>query len=363
MKEELKEKVSFDFIRYANCWEDPFILIEALEGIAHKQILSVGSAGDNSFSLLTLNPEKVVCVDVSLPQLYLIELKKLAITHFERTKTISFLGFIACENRWEIYLELKDKLSPEAQLFYENHRIELEKGIIHQGKFEKYFQYFATKILPWIHSKKTIDELFKLKTQEEQTLFYKNKWNTWRWRLLFKIFFSKYVMGKYGRDPEFLNEVKISVGEFIFNQAAQQLASKKAQENFILRYNLTGNFDSLLPHYLREENYSLIQKNCSKLEIFNGYAQDAGKKYGKFTGMNLSNIFEYMPSELFQKTASDLVDLLDQNGKIAYWNLMVPRRISEFFSENLAYEEQKSLSLKTKDQGFFYNHFIVEHKL
>jgi S-adenosylmethionine-diacylglycerol 3-amino-3-carboxypropyl transferase len=70
-----------------------------------------------------------------------------------------------------------------------------------------------------------------------------------------------------------------------------------------------------------------------------------------------------MPADLFQKTAADLIDLLEQNGKIAYWNLMVPRRISEIFPEKLSYEKEKSLSLKEKDQGFFYNHFIVEYKL
>ncbi|MCE3295786.1 MAG: S-adenosylmethionine--diacylglycerol 3-amino-3-carboxypropyl transferase [Crocinitomicaceae bacterium] len=363
MKAELKEKVSFDFIRYANCWEDADILLEALSDRKHTRILSVGSAGDNSFSLLTLNPEQVVAVDVSQPQLYLVELKKAAIQAFDRETCCAFLGFSACETRPELFERLRPLLKPETLDFWQKHLDPLNKGIIHEGKFERYFAYFAHKILPWIHNKKHVSELFRPKSAEEQKAFYEKTWNSWRWRLLFKIFFSKYVMGKYGRDPEFLNEVKVPVGTFIFGKAEQQLSSAAAQNNFILRYNLTGSFGDLLPHYLRAENYDLIKQNIHKLDIFCGYAQDAASVYGTFSGMNLSNIFEYMPPELFRKTAEELVAMLETNGKIAYWNLMVPRRISEILPEKMQYEEQKSQALSAKDQGFFYNKFIVEHKI
>lgn len=363
MKEQLKEKVSFEFIRYANCWEDPNLLLKAFKDLDEKRFLSVASAGDNSFSLLTLNPEIVVAVDVSKSQLHLVELKKVAIKKLTHTEILAFLGFNSSTSRKETYQTLKANLSQEAQAFWDKHLDLIEKGIIHQGKFERYFQYFATKILPWIHRKATVEELFKTKTSEEQHAFYHKKWNTWKWRLLFKIFFSKYVMGKYGRDPEFLNEVKVPVGTFIFQQAEKQLKSISTQENFILRYNLTGEFGAQLPHYLQKENFEIIKKNIDNLQIYCGFAQDAIEKYGTFTGMNLSNIFEYMPANLFQQTAEDLMLILEKNGKIAYWNLMVPRRISEYFENDMFYEEEKSLSLKEKDLGFFYNKFILETKI
>ena len=360
--EQLTRKVSFDFIRYANCWEDADILIEALSGREHKQILSVGSAGDNSFSLLLLDPKKVVAVDVSKPQLHLIALKKALIRQFDRETACAFLGFSPCTDRLELFRSLEPSLAPESRNFWKQHLGALAAGIIHQGKFERYFAYFARKILPWIHNKKKVDKLFEAKTEQKQQEFYAKTWNNWRWRLLFKIFFSKYIMGKYGRDPEFLNEVRVPVGEFVFFRAARELSSVRAQDNFILRYNLTGSFGELLPHYLRPENYDLIRERCSRLEIFHGYAQDAAAIYGRFTGMNLSNIFEYMPPALFRQTASELADMLEPGAKIAYWNLMVPRRISKILPGKLSYEKEKSVSLSEKDKGFFYNRFLVETK-
>lgn len=363
MKEQLKEKVSFEFIRYSNCWEDPELLLKSFVNLENKRILSIASAGDNSFSLLTLNPEIIVAVDLSQAQLHLVELKKQAIKHFSRNEVLEFLGFNDSKNRKKQFEKIRNYLPETSKLYWENHIESIENGIIHQGKFERYFQYFALKILPWIHSKKTIEELFRTKSEKEQIEFYEKKWNTWRWRLLFKIFFSKYIMGKYGRDPEFLNEVKVPVGTFIFLKAEKHLKSVHAQKNQMLRYTLSGNFNSLLPHYLLDENFNIIKKHIDKLETFCGYAQDAKIKYGTFSAMNLSNIFEYMPLNIFEKTANEISKLIDKNGKIAYWNLMVPRKISDFKKLELKYEKDFIIKISSKDKGFFYNQFIVETKL
>ncbi|MBX9450241.1 MAG: BtaA family protein [Taibaiella sp.] len=56
VKKQLDKKVAFDFIRYANCWEDADILLKGLHPAKGSSILSIGSAGDNSFSLLSTQP-------------------------------------------------------------------------------------------------------------------------------------------------------------------------------------------------------------------------------------------------------------------------------------------------------------------
>jgi len=77
-KAALTEKVNFSFIRYANCWEDADVLLAGFEAGPGAKFLSIGSAGDNSFSLLATNPELVVAVDINPVQLHLIALKKAA---------------------------------------------------------------------------------------------------------------------------------------------------------------------------------------------------------------------------------------------------------------------------------------------
>ncbi len=360
MENQLTSRVNFEFIRYANCWEDADILLAGLNPKAGSKILSIASAGDNSFSLLITNPSLVVAVDVNAVQLYLVELKKVCIKHFSLEESLMFLGFKASTTRKQLYKTIEAELSAEAKHYWDAHFEQIEKGLIHQGKFENYFQLFCKKILPWIHSKKTIAELLRLKSEQAQATFYQKHWCTWRWQLLFKIFFSKYVMGKYGRDPEFLKEVKVKVSEFIFKKAETQLQSKHAQTNFILHYTLTANFGSNFPHYLREENYERIKANIDCLKIVKGYAEEAIETYGKFDAMNLSNIFEYLDAETFSKVSTALVEGSNENARLGYWNLMVSRRISSQLSNQVHYQSELSKQLTNSDKGFFYNQFIID---
>lgn len=363
MSEKLTETVSFDFIRYANCWEDADILVEGLNPAPGSKILSIASAGDNSFSLLTANPQLVVAIDVNVIQLYLVELKKVSIQKLDYPDLLAFLGFRVSKYREEIFNKIKADLRSETRQYWEKNLDQIKAGIISQGKFEKYFQLFSSKILPWIHSIKTTENLLAIKSRQAQLQFYNDHWNTWRWRLLFKLFFSKYVMGKYGRDPEFLKEVNVPVGQFIFNKAQNHLQSTAAQTNFMLRYNLTGSFGEMLPHYLLPDNLEKIKGQLDKLHIVEGYAEDAIKSFGNFHSMNLSNIFEYMNPELFRKTALQLTEALETGGRMAYWNLMVPRRISEQLPEQTRFLDTQSAALSTRDKGFFYSRFILDQKI
>ncbi len=360
---KLTDKVSFELIRYANCWEDADVLLKGLNPEENKKFLSIASAGDNSFSLLISNPELVVAVDINRIQLHLVELKREAIRHLEYEELLQFLGFRVYDNRIKIYNKLRPYLSDKTKLYWDQHKVQLSNGIIHEGKFERYFQLFANKILPWIHTKKRVADLLSEKTKEEQEKFYDKTWDNWRWRFMFKLFFSKTIMGRYGRDPEFLKQVDVHVGQTIYNKAAAHLKSKGAQRNFILNYNLTSDFGSLLPHYLEPNNYTLVKQNLDKLHVFHGYAEDAIAQYGTFDYMNLSNIFEYMTPELFKNTAQGLLNGLNSGGKLAYWNLMVTRSIAVEFPHEVKNEEALSKELTAIDKGFFYQQFHLDTKL
>jgi len=358
----LDQRVDFSIIRYANCWEDPEILLQGLAPKNGSKILSIASAGDNSFSLLTADPELVVAVDVNLTQLYLVELKKTAIRSFDYDDVLVFLGFHEGADRLKLFQQLKQELTADVRQYWERHTDTITRGIIHQGKFERYFHLFAKRVLPFIHSKERVEQLLAPKNELEQVQFYHKKWNSWRWRLFFNIFFSRLVMGKWGRDPQFLKEVGIDVSSYIFKKAEKQLKKVSAQQNPILHYNLTGNFGELLPHYLQPESYHKIKGNLDSLVIRQGFAEQVARDYGQFDSMNLSNIFEYMDKSLFTETAEKLIKLLADCGRIGYWNLMVPRRISGIFPSEVRYLSKLSQQLTADDNGFFYNQFIVEEK-
>lgn len=361
MSEHLK-RLSSELIRYANCWEDADILLKGLALRPGSKILSIGSAGDNTFSLLTTNPELIVVADLNSAQLNLMRLKMAAIAQLSQEAYLFFVGFKNASNRLETYLNLRTSLSAEARNFWDSKKQEITNGVIFCGKFEKYFSFFNKRVLPLIHQKNTVRQLFENKTEAEQIHFYNEKWNNFRWKLLFKLFFGKKVMGKYGRDPAFMKEVEVSVGEFIFKRTAQHLGSSKCQENYFLKYILLGNFNSPLPHYARKENYTLVKANLSRLLLENNYAQDAGSKYGPFDALNLSNIFEYMDAEEFKHVGEKLIHKTIPGSKIAYWNLMVNRKLNEVLPNDFELNTRKSLELEEIDKGFFYENFNIVNR-
>lgn len=360
MKEQLKN-VSHEYIRYSNCWEDADLLLEALQVAKGDRVLSIGSAGDNSFSLLTQDPEIVLAVDINPVQLHLIELKKAAILKLSHPQFLGFLGFEFSKKRRELFEQLKDVLPSESYSFWNNRFSEIESGLIDQGKFERYFRRFNSKILPWIHNKKTVEELFRPKSNEEQKLFFDKKWDTWRWRFMIKLFFNKFVMGRLGRDPEFLKEVKLNVANFMLEQCRRQLSDSKCTKNLFFLYQLTGSFGNELPHYAKLENFDVIKTRLDRLITFNGLAEEAFKKFHNFNRFNLSNIFEYMNPALFKSVSENIVRNSEPGSLFAYWNLMVPRRMAKV-SKALTEINESSKLWSEKDKGCFYTSFNLDQK-
>lgn len=353
--------VDFNIIRYANCWEDADILLKGLAPAAGSTILSIASAGDNSLALLTTAPKEVYAIDISKVQLYLTELKQCAFAHLEYNEMRQLLSVDGNnEAAVKLYKKLRDKLSAAGRQYWDEHLTLIRNGILNSGKFEGYFHKFHSWFLPLVHSKRTVQQLLQLKTIAEQEAFYNETWNTWRWRLLMRIFFSKYVMGKYGRDPKFLAHVKLSVPEYIRQKAEGHLRSHVCSENYFLQMAFTGRWGMALPFYLRQENFENIKANIYKLSLHNQSADEAIAAKS-FDACNLSNIFEYMSEAEFAAVAQRWSEVLPKGCRLAYWNLMAGRCFSEIMPQ--WYRHCISGSIFEDDKGFFYSRFLAEEKI
>lgn len=339
-------------VRYANCWEDADLLLDALNIQAGDKVLSVGSAGDNSFAILSKNPELIVAVDVNPVQLHVIELKKAAFKALDYSTFLEFLGFHESRRRKEIYAELSPLLPIETKEYWDHAFEQIKKGLIYSGKFEKYFRFFARYIIPLIHGKRNINRLFAHKSEKEQENFYLEIWENRRWKRLFKIFFSRYVMGKFGRDPSLFNEVKVPVADFIFSKTKNHLSSTECQTNYFLHFILKGYFGEELPYYAREENFESIKRNIGSLSTELNSVENIDFDFQRFNKFNLSNIFEYMNNDEFNEITQKLVGKAESQSRYAYWNLMVKRDMTEV-SKKLTRVNRNNFI----DKGFFYKSF------
>ncbi len=356
----MSKQTDFSFIRYANCWEDTNLLLKAANA-KDKRCLSICSAGDNSLALLTQDPKHVYAFDINKTQLYCTELKIAAIKNLPRKTALEFLGINESSSRKEIYQHICKDLSVDARSYFETNLNLIERGIIHVGKFEHYFQLFRKFVIPAVTGTKNFQTFAKLNDLDEQKKYYSEKVSTKRYRALFKIYFGAKVMGKLGRDKNFYRYVedKNDSAKDIEARVRFGISHSKNNTNQYLSYIAFGTFaDEALPLYLRENYYEKIRDNLDRITLLHGDLITIKTKQIDF--FNLSDIFEYMSEENFIKNIKSITELSSKNAKVAYWNMQNKRYIN---SENFVFLEKESQKLFEKNQSWFYRDFCIYEKV
>ncbi|MHC4959227.1 MAG: DUF3419 family protein [Planctomycetota bacterium] len=344
--------VDLRLIRYANCWEDADILCEALQPAPGKRLLSVASAGDNAFALAAEGAE-VVAADLSGAQLALVELKRAAILRFDRDTVFAFFGLTPCGKRSRLYEQLEPDLSREALAFWRNKPEAIASGIVHAGRFENYMGLFRRRMLPLIHRRATVRSLFAERTPVEREAFYRQHWDNVRWRVVFRMFFGRFMQGRVGRDPEFLRHVTDPVSEQLLERTRRELTSGQPSCNPFLEYMMIGNFEQCLPRYLRPEHFDKVREGCSRITLVRAAIHEIE---GEFDGFNLSDIFEYMTERECEAVFDALLGRARRRARLAYWNLLVDRRCKGAVTPL----QSLSAELGARDRGWFYRAFRVD---
>ncbi len=361
MKQAIEQRAQFDFIRYANVWEDAEVLCKAIQPTAQKKILSIASGGDNALALIAHGAE-VVAVDLSYPQLACTELKAKSIQYLEYQSLLKFFGIKPSTDREKYYQRLIPYLSVKTRQYWDANQKAIQQGFIHEGKFEHYFKTFRQHILPLIHRRQIVLLLLQKKSLEERVDFYNKIWNNWRWRLLFKIFFSRFMMGRLGRDPEFFRYVEGNVASNILARTKHALTQLKTHNNPYLDYILTGNYSQTLPYYLHEKNYQTIKKNLSKLHLYHGSIGEVLLKEDHFDGFNLSDIFEYLNPDICTTIYENILKNANPGARLVYWNMLVPRSCPEKYQDKVRFLATEAEDLFFQDKAFFYSRLIIEEK-
>jgi S-adenosylmethionine-diacylglycerol 3-amino-3-carboxypropyl transferase len=173
------------------------------------------------------------------------------------------------------------------------------------------------------------------------------------------------MMGKLGRDPEFFKYVETDVASRIFKRAEYALTILPTDSNPYLEYILTGNFRNSLPFYLRRENFNAIRDNLDKLVIFKGNLEQAFQRNPatKFDGFNLSDIFEYMSFNEYEKDLIHILDYANQRARLVYWNMLADRKQIDGWEGKLRFLDQEASYLFNQDKAFFYKRLIIGEKI
>ncbi|HEY9639943.1 MAG TPA: BtaA family protein [Coleofasciculaceae cyanobacterium] len=365
LSERVSQRADFSKIRYAQCWEDADILLEGLDIQPGDTCLAIASAGDNSLAMLTRNPARVIALDLSPAQLACLELRVAAYRALEHAELLVLIGSRPGHNRQALYHRCRSQLSPAVRAFWDSHSTAIDRGIGVVGKFERYFTLFRRYALPWVQSRATVDRLLQGGNLAQRQAFYHDVWDSWRWRSLFRLFFSRFVMGRAGRDPSFFKYVQGSVADRILSRTQYALTQLDPAENPYLQWILTGQHGTALPYALRPQQFETIRANLDRLEWHCSSVEDYLEQVGNaaIDRYNLSDIFEYLSPESYQQLLQKLVNSGRKGGRLAYWNMLAPRSRPAAMADQLKPLTELAQTLHAQDKAFFYSAFVVEEIL
>jgi S-adenosylmethionine-diacylglycerol 3-amino-3-carboxypropyl transferase len=362
IKSEIAGKADFGSIRYAQCWEDADVLLEAMQVRPADTFLSIASAGDNTLALVGAGAKRVIAVDLSPAQIACLELRVAAYRRLAYDGFLSLLGQTQCGDRDALFHRCRLDLSAKSRKFWDSHPELIRQGIAQGGKFERYLAAFRRFILPLVQRSRTVRQLFELDSEEQRRELYERSWNNSRWQILCRIFFGRVSLGRFGRDPGFMRYADEPVWNSLQRRIPNALVAQRPRENPYLQWILKGRFESALPYAWREENFAKIRDNLDALEWRCEPIEQvlADLPDDSVNGCNLSDIFEYMSETAYETLLHEFVRVGTRGARLVYWNVVVDRHRPKQLSHALRELRSMAARLHRKDKAFFYRNLIVE---
>lgn len=359
---EVAARADFSEVRYAQCWEDADVLLEGLDVRPGETCVCVASAGDNALALLTRGPSRVVAVDLNPAQLACLELRVAAFQTLTHGELLELMGSRPSKRREDLYARCRPLLTPAVRRFWDARRAAIAGGIGAAGRFERYLTLFRRWVLPLVHGPRARRWWLEAHTPEERAAYYERVWNNRRWRLLFRLFFSRAVMGRLGRDPSFFRYVEGRVAERLMVRTRHALTVQDPAENPYLAWILTGRHPGALPLALRPEHFDTIRDRLDRLEwraesLETFLEAQPAERFDRFA---LSDVFEYMSEENSARLLERVAVVGRRGGRVAYWNMLAPRSRPDHLADRLVPLSDLADTLHEQDHAFFYRAFVVE---
>ena len=344
-------------LMFTQSWEDPECDLAALRPAPGERWLMITSGGDNVLGALLADPARVTAVDLNPTQTWLLELKRAGFRRLSHGDLLHLLGVRSPAGARDLYQTLRNDLSQDARSYWDAHLEWLDRGLLLAGGFERYFALLR-RGLRLVVGRRRMEELFE-QDAASQAAYFRERWNTLRWRALVRVLCSRRVLGSR-LDPSWFEHAETSsFGAHFQRLATHVLAELPARTNYFLAQILLGRYldERQVPAYLRPESLETIRARLDRLEIVTADVGDAlaALPERSVDCFALSNVFEYSPPALFQRSLGLLQRAARPGARFTLRNLLAPRRLAS--DARFAVDAAESERLRAADRGFIYSWF------
>lgn len=328
-----------------------------------KDILCITGSGARPLDLLSDDVRRIVSLDANLTQNYLLELKLAAIRNLSHSEFLGFIGVLKTSQRISVYRKFSHQLGFNAKSFWDNNHKMIQNGIVYCGVWESIFRRFA---IAAIFRKRKLIALLALNNIDEQKIFWKKEWKGLVWSGLLRVFSFRWIWKHILKEPGiYLIPEQFNIYEYIanrFDNAAENILfadSAFAWQIFTGEYN----YQRCLPWHLQEENYPIVKRNISKIEIASESLLDHFERGPcDYDGASLSDFSSYSSDLEYEQTWKAISLAVKSPSIFCERHFLVKRNPLPFISSNAMRDIETERSLEKSDTSFIYSFCIVNMK-
>ncbi|HUI65987.1 MAG TPA: DUF3419 family protein, partial [Bacteroidota bacterium] len=283
----------------AQCWEDPDIEREAFAVGPNDTIISMTSGGCNTLALLADNPREVYALSLQPWQSFLLDLKMGAFAALDYGEMLELMGGRPSARRGRLYRKIRPALKDSSRRYWDARHVELGKGIIHLGRFERYMR-LVRKTIGYMKGKNILLELFAADDLNSRLRLYRQRWDTGSWRLFTRCFFSKTMLGSFLHcDALSLPDGPWLSGDRLPELVEEAITRICVRDNYFASYLLLGRFldEDHLPPCLSRRNFATISSRLTRIHGLSAYDFSSFQplRPSSIQKFAFSNSFESMP--------------------------------------------------------------------
>lgn len=355
-------KTFLETLNYSSSNEDSRSEIKALHITSGDSVLCITGSGARPLDLLIEKPEIIVSIDFNPCQSFLLELKMAAIRRLEYEELLEFVGVCPSAKRNHFYKGIRILLSPDARGFWDSHSTMIEKGVIYQGRWERYFRKLARLI--HLVRPHLLDRLFSCNSIGEQARLWREEWDSVLWRAFLRCISSRTVWKYLFGDPGFYRYIpdQFSIYKYInerFTAAFENILvseSSFATLLFLGKYNVNG----ALPLHLQRGYYKVLKDTLPCIRIVTESILEYLEKSRKnqFCKYSVSDFASYTNMEEYEMTWRGIVKTASKGARICERQFLVKREIPSNVRPYITRIGELEKELARTDDSIFYT-FVI----
>lgn len=349
-------------IYYASVNEDWRTEGEALRLRPEDSVLCVTGSGDRPLDLLALGPRRIVAIDRNPAQNHLLALKVAAMRRHDHGDFAAFMGLEAAPPTWrrQVFASLSGDLDPQAWAFWTARMRMIERGVIYQGRWERFYRRaagVAARLRP-----RALLRLFEFGDLEAQRRFLRETWDCPSWRLLFQAVCSRVVSRFLLRDPAYYAHRAFAAGPWLYQRMARLLERCVARESFMVSLVLRGRLSPFdLPPYLDPVHYENIRSRLDRLSAVTADALEfTAERAAAFSRFSLSDIPSYLCRPAFEGLLESLARGAAPGARVVIRQFLTRYRVPDRLVDELPRDTGLERRLALEDRAFAYEFLIAQ---